>query len=96
MAARRQQMNVEHHERRPPDIESIKRERELRVREIQMETVLKNFITYLIYVLILLFIAYNNRDPDSYHLNANIQNTFVTDDFNEVCVTFAPHMLAFC
>jgi hypothetical protein len=63
MASRRQQMNVEHHERRPPDIESIKRERELRVREIQMETVLKNFITYLIYVLILLFIAYNNRDP---------------------------------
>ena len=83
MAARRRQIEAQ---RGPPDLESIRREREMRFKEIQLETVIKNFVTYLLYVFILLFLAYNNRDPHSFHVSLGVQNLFVTEDFNGVSI----------
>ena len=60
----------------PPDMESLNAARELRMKEMAMEALLKEIITYAIFVLIVFFLSYQARDSDSFIYAENIKNTF--------------------
>ena len=60
----------------PPDIESLNAARELRMKEIAMEALLKEIIIYAIFVLVVFFLSYQARDSDSFMYAENIKNTF--------------------
>ena len=60
----------------PPDMESLNAARELRMKEMAMEALLKEIITYAIFVLIVFFLSYQARDSDSFIYAENIKSTF--------------------
>ena len=61
----------------PPDTEALAKARELRMKEIQMEAILKECIVYLFFVIVLFFLSYETRDGDSFLFAQNIKNTFI-------------------
>ena len=60
----------------PPDMESLNAAREVRMKEIAMEALLKEIVIYAIFVLIVFFLSYQARDSDSFIFAENVKNTF--------------------
>lgn len=58
-------------------MDALKAARENRLKEIQMEAILKECVVYFFFVMVLFFISYQTRDMASYNFNENIKNTFV-------------------
>ena len=72
----------------PPDTAALEAARELRMKEIQMEAVLKEVIVYFFFVMVVFFLSYQARDADSFLLAQNIKNTFVDNSpsLSSVCI----------
>ena len=62
---------------KPIDSAELIAERELRMKEIQMEAILKEVIVYFIFVIVLFFLSYQARDLQSFNYAQNIKNTLV-------------------
>ncbi|XP_078695243.1 polycystin-1-like protein 2 [Branchiostoma floridae x Branchiostoma belcheri] len=60
-----------------PDPEKLARARELLATEAKMSDLLREIARYFLLVLVLMFIAYNNRDPNAYYVMKTFQDTFV-------------------
>ena len=63
-------------ELKPPDTSSLEAARELRMKEMQMEAILKEVLVYFFFVLVLFFLSYQNRDLNSFPYAQNIKNIF--------------------
>ena len=68
----------------PPDSASLEEARQLRLKEIQMEEVLKECIVYVFFVLVLFFLSYQTRDTASFNFAQNVKNTFVSSSWESV------------
>ncbi|XP_019634629.1 PREDICTED: polycystic kidney disease protein 1-like 2 [Branchiostoma belcheri] len=71
--------NTEYEEEKvnEPDPEKLARARELLATEAKMSDLLREIARYFLLVLVLMFIAYNNRDPNAYYVMKTFQDTFV-------------------
>ena len=72
---------------RPPDEETLYKAREERLKEVRMCAILKEIITYFLFLFLLLFVAYGNRDPHAYLLQKALNDQFV--DLNQESVDLA-------
>ncbi|CAG2212605.1 PKD1L2 [Mytilus edulis] len=61
---------------KPIDMEALNKARENRMMEIKMETLLREIAIYLLFVLVLFFLSYQQRDSFSYQMAANLRNYF--------------------
>ncbi|KAL3878017.1 hypothetical protein ACJMK2_035653 [Sinanodonta woodiana] len=68
---------------KPPDLEALGVARTNRLKEIQMETVIKEIAVYLFFVIILFFLSYHQRDSDSYIYSENLQS-FLRNGFESI------------
>jgi len=59
-----------------PNTEALKKAREVRLKQIEMNAIIKECIIYLIFVLVVYFISYQERDRRSFLFNQNIKNQF--------------------
>ena len=59
------------------DVKALEAARELRLKEIQMEAILKEFLVYFFFVSVVFFLSYQTRDLSSHDYAQNIKNTFV-------------------
>jgi hypothetical protein len=57
-------------------MESLNKARENRMMEIQMETVLREIAIYIVFVLVLFFLSYQQRDSNSYQMAENLKAFF--------------------
>jgi len=60
----------------PPDCKEMEETRELRLKEIAMEAILKEVIIYFFFVMTTFFLSYQTRDSNSFQFAENIKNTF--------------------
>ena len=61
---------------KPIDMESLNKARENRMMEIKMETVLREIAIYIVFVLVLFFLSYQQRDSNSYQMAENLKAFF--------------------
>ncbi len=64
--------------------------REQRLKEIQMWSMLQQFVTYFIFLIFVFLVTYSNQEQNSFlqvkHLRKYILNTRqINEDFNKVC-----------
>ena len=52
--------------------------REKRLKEIRMQTILREIIAYFVFLGVLLLVAYGNRDPNAYLMRKSLFDQFVT------------------
>ncbi len=61
----------------PPDNGDLDEIREYRMKEIKMESVVKEIAIYSFFVFVIFFLSYQQRDLDSFGLGENVRNHFV-------------------
>ena len=61
-----------------PTMEALKKSRENRLKEMQIEALLKECLVYVFFILVLYFISYQERDKRSYLFAQNVKNQFFT------------------
>ena len=57
-----------------------------RFKEMQMQAIIREIIFYLVWLYILMMVAYGNRDPWSYMMTENFNNMFVHGSYAEAGV----------
>ncbi|XP_013393280.1 uncharacterized protein LOC106161002 [Lingula anatina] len=62
---------------KPPDLTALTAAREQRMKEIQMEAIIKEILIYFFFLLILFFLSYQTRSTSSYLFTEMIRNTFI-------------------
>jgi hypothetical protein len=62
---------------KPPDPRQLKKYRENRLKELKMYSIIKEIVSYALFVWILLSVSYSFRDPDSYKLKQQMVRTFI-------------------
>lgn len=77
---------------RPPDDDFLNTARAHRLKEVRMSEILKEIVTYFLFLMLLLLVAYGNRDPSTYLLRKTLHETFVdldqlSVDLADVCVS---------
>lgn len=65
---------------RPPDEDFLKAARAQRLKEVRMSEIIKEIVTYFLFVMLLLLVAYGNKDPNTYLLRKTLHETFVDLD----------------
>lgn len=61
----------------PPDLAELSNAREQRKREIRMSQILKEIITYVLFLLALFVVSFGQRDPKSYLVAKLIEDTYL-------------------
>ena len=59
-----------------PNVEALKRAREIRLKQIEMNAIIKECIIYLVFVFVVYFISYQERDFRSFLFAQNVKNQF--------------------
>ena len=59
-----------------PNTEALKKAREVRLKQIEMNAIIKECVIYLIFVLVVYFISYQERDRRSFLFAQNVKNQF--------------------
>ncbi|KAK3717356.1 hypothetical protein QZH41_011584, partial [Actinostola sp. cb2023] len=62
---------------RPPDEAKLEIARQLRFKEKQMKSIIREIVWYMIFLLVILTISYGNRDPDTYRITKYMNDLFV-------------------
>ncbi|XP_064630503.1 uncharacterized protein LOC135489174 [Lineus longissimus] len=65
---------------KPPDPEQLEKFRVNRLKELKMYAILREILSYALFVWILLSISYSFRDPDSYKLKEEMVNVFIENN----------------
>ena len=69
---------------KPFDSNRLSEARRQRLNEIQMGETLSEFIIYIIFLIIVIFLSYQARDTNSHGLYTNTKNLFITEKFQEI------------
>ncbi|XP_048575351.1 uncharacterized protein LOC5511746 isoform X2 [Nematostella vectensis] len=67
---------------RPPDEAKLEIARQLRFKERQMASIMREIVWYLIFLFIVLSISYGNRDPYTQLVTNNVENVFLQASYN--------------
>ena len=67
---------------KPPDEAKLEIARKLRMKEKQMKSIIREIVWYMIFLLVLLTIAYGNRDLTTSKVTKYMQNTFEKATYN--------------
>lgn len=81
-----------------PDMEVLKQSRENRLKEMQIEAILKECIIYVFFILVLYFISYQDKDKRSFLFSQNLQTRFFQGDpaFGDVRIGHADrHVISY-
>jgi hypothetical protein len=57
--------------------EELEEQRATRIREIKMNEILKEMASYLFFLIVLLFLCHQSRDPNSYNMHKQMTQAFV-------------------
>ena len=76
------QRRTDNSEFQPPDPEELEKSRKNRLMEIKMEAVLKEIVIYTIFLGIIFFLSYQQRDPQSYALGDTIRKNMLSGHGN--------------
>ena len=60
-----------------PSLDDLKRSREMRLKELEMERIIKDCLVYLFFILVLYFISYQDKDQRSFLFSQGIQSRFL-------------------
>ena len=74
----------------PIDHEALARARQKRLEEKEMLLLMKQMCTYMLFLIFLLFLAQQNRNPNAFLINNNLKNMLVDSQFSSVRV-FVQH-----
>lgn len=66
---------------KPPDPEKLEAARQLRLKQKQMSSILYEIVQYLFFLVIVLIIAYGNRDPMAYGVTRAMESIFVNSEY---------------
>ncbi|XP_022779645.1 uncharacterized protein LOC111321123 [Stylophora pistillata] len=72
---------------RPPDEDFLQAARAQRLKEVRMSEIIKEIVTYFLFLILLMLVAYGNRDPNTYLLRKTLHETFV--DLDQTGVDFS-------
>ena len=77
---------------RPPDEDFLQAARAQRLKEVRMSEIIKEIVAYFLFLMLLMLVAYGNKDPNTYLLRKTLHETFVDldqtgVDFSDVCIT---------
>ncbi|XP_043195453.1 polycystic kidney disease protein 1-like 2 [Amphibalanus amphitrite] len=61
----------------PYDKETLEKMRKQRLKEIEMGVIVREIISYSFFLWILFVLSYDNRDPNSFYLQKNLENAFI-------------------
>ncbi|XP_072035417.1 polycystin-2-like protein 2 [Amphiura filiformis] len=67
---------------KPPDLDDIAEARDIRFKEMKMNSVLKEIWLYMTFLLILFMMGYGNVNPDSYYIQHSVRSVFLNADYN--------------
>jgi hypothetical protein len=75
-----------------PSQKQLKEQRELRLKQIEMDGIIREVVIYIFFVLVVYFVSFQDRDQRSFFFNQNIQNQFFTSPspngaFNQVRIS---------
>lgn len=66
---------------KPPDPEKLEAARQLRLKQKQMKSIIHEMVQYFFFLVIVLIIAYGNRDPMAYGVTRSMESYFVNSDY---------------
>jgi hypothetical protein len=69
---------------KPVDPQLLEQQRAERKRQIKTNAIFKEFLTYLGFLLIVLFLAYQSRSQNSYYVKKNLEDLLLNDGFSDV------------
>ncbi|KAK3736330.1 hypothetical protein QZH41_020801, partial [Actinostola sp. cb2023] len=69
---------------KPPNKDKLKKDRELRFREMQMNAAIKEVVLYAFFVTCLCIASYSHRDPSSYLFRKSMYDTFVEGNYGGI------------
>lgn len=67
---------------RPPDEAKLEIARQLRFKEKQMKSIIRELVWYMIFLMVILTISYGNRDPDTYRVTKYMNDLFVQSRYS--------------
>ena len=78
------QRRVRLFELKPIDANEINRSRQQRLYEIKMGDIFREFVVYVIFIVVLIFLSYQARDTSSNGLYVSTKKLFITDNFKGI------------
>ena len=78
-----------------PSLDDLKRSREMRLKELEMERIIKDCLVYLFFILVLYFISYQDKDQRSFLFSQGIENRFLQGNPSFDSVRFSAVLLVF-
>jgi len=90
--------DMAHAETTRPDNETLKIARAARLKELDMEKIIKDCLVYLAFILVLYFISYQDKDERSFLFSQGIQNQFLQGIpcFGNVCHFYSSYPVFVC
>ena len=80
----------------PPDPESLKEARAKRLKEIKMNSALKEILAFFFFLILLMDVAHYHRDPNSFLLTKTLYETFDDVDAFGIDLSAVSCILRFC
>ena len=71
-------------ELKPIDSNEISRARQQRLYEIKMGEIFREFVVYIIFIVVLIFLSYQARDTNSNGLYVSTKKLFITNNFRRI------------
>ncbi|XP_022800006.1 polycystin-1-like [Stylophora pistillata] len=69
---------------KPPDAKKLEAARKLRLKQCEMKAIIKEVVTHILVVCVLLVVAYGNHDNRSFKMTEEVKNVLVTRDSNTI------------
>ncbi|XP_063961569.1 polycystin family receptor for egg jelly-like [Lytechinus pictus] len=66
----------------PPNPDELAAARELRFKEIKMKSIIREIILYIIFLNIVMLIAFGDRDPQAFYVNKSMKDAFVEAQYH--------------
>ena len=62
---------------KPPDCEKLEKARQLRLKQREMKSIIKEICNHLLIIIVVLFVAYANHDTQSYAFSKEVADIFI-------------------
>ena len=69
---------------KPPDAKKLEAARKLRLKQCEMKAIIKEIVTHILVVCVVLVVAYGNHDNRSFAMTEEVKNVLGTSDSNIV------------
>ncbi|XP_022236079.1 polycystic kidney disease protein 1-like 2 [Limulus polyphemus] len=80
---------------KPINVQATQRAKEERLTEMKMNAVIREILSYLLFLWILIVLSYGNRDPNAFYMQVNLNNAFIKKGDSSLDFTQATTPLLF-